>query len=241
MRRRSRFFVRKLTGEDGENMKSRNTNELKNINKSKNTILYGSLLLIQCLLWGVGNPVMKIGLSVIPPLFCLTVRYILAFLIFMPFLAKRVFANMSWKHLIRFLIIAAFTAASFITCAFALIYTTATNAGFLMGTAVIFTPLLSCLILKSKIDKKHFVPIVIVTAGLFLLCSGGGGFSLGPGEVLALLCAISGAGMLAFCSEPIFTAIASYIMLHEVLSVKGFIGAVLIIVSIVAASLLPND
>lgn len=302
-------------------MKSRNTNELKNINKSKNTILYGSLLLIQCLLWGVGNPVMKIGLSVIPPLFCLTVRYILAFLIFMPFLAKRVFANMSWKHLIRYLIIAAFTAASFITCAFALIYTTATNAGFLMGTAVIFTPLLSCLILKSKIDKKHFVPIVIVTAGLFLLCSGGVGFSLGPGEVLALLCAISGAGMLvfsskylkdldpltttvmqtgftglfclifslifedipslasipalgwwviiylavgctciayliqnsalrhvsatytalAFCSEPIFTAIASYIMLHEVLSVKGFIGAVLIIVSIVVASLLPND
>ncbi len=190
-----------------------------------------------------------------------------------------------------------------------------------MGTSVIFTPLLSFFILKSKIDKKHFIPIAIVTVGLFLLCSGGGSFSLGPGEVLALICAITGAGMLvfsskylkdmdpfattvmqtgftglfclifsllfedmpnlasipmmgwwviiylavgctcvayliqnialrhvsatytalAFCSEPIFTAIASYIMLHEVLSVKGFIGAILILASIVVASLMPDN
>ncbi|HWQ79901.1 MAG TPA: DMT family transporter [Anaerovoracaceae bacterium] len=284
-------------------------------------MLYGFLLLLECLLWGVGNPVMKIGLGVIPPLFCLSVRYILAFLIFMLFFAKRVFANMTRKHLAPYLIISAFTAASFIASAFALIYTTATNTGFLMSTAVIFTPFLSYLILKSKIEKKHILPIIIVTAGLYLLCSGGGRFDFGPGEFFALLCAISGAGMLvfsskylqemdpltttvmqtgfaglfcvifalifedipnlteippvgwgviiylaigctclaylfqnmalrhvsatyvalAFCSEPIFTAIASWFLLGELLSAKGFIGAALIMASIIMASLSPEE
>jgi len=288
--------------------------------KTRQTIKYGSLLLLECLLWGIGNPVMKIGLDVIPPLFCLSVRYILAFLIFMLFLGKRVFANMRASHLLPCLIIAAFTAASFITCAFALIYTTATVTGFLMSTVVIFTPFFSYWILKTKLDKKHVLPIVIVTVGLYLLCGGGGGFALGLGEVFALLCAASGALMLVysskylrdmdpltvtvmqtgftglfcalfslifeeipdlagippmgwgvilylavgctciaylfqnislrkvpatyvsliFCSEPIFTAIASYFLLDELLNVSGFIGAALIMAGIIYAALLPE-
>lgn len=287
----------------------------------KTTIIYGSLLLLECLFWGVGNPVMKIGLDVIPPLFCLAVRYLLAFLLFLPFFAKRVINNMTRKQLVPYLIISAFTAASFITCAFALIYTTATTTGFLMSTAVIFTPFFSYFVLKQKIDKKHALPIVIVTVGLYLLCSGNGGFTFGLGEVFALLCAIAGACMLvfsskylqdndpftvtvmqtgftglfciifalifedipslgsvpllgwgviiylavgctciayllqnislrkvpatyvamAFCSEPIFTAIASYFLLGEVLSLKGLAGAALIMVSIIMASLMPEE
>ena len=284
-------------------------------------MLYETLLLLECLLWGIGNPVMKIGLDVVPPLFCLSVRYILAFLFFMLFFAKRVFKTIAIKHLVPYLVISAFTAASFISSAFALLYTTATNTGFLMSTAVIFTPFLSYFILKAKIDKKHILPIVIVTVGLYLLCSGDNGFAFGLGEVYALLCAITGACMLvfsskylqdmdpltisvmqsgftglfciifalifeeipsltsiplmgwgvilylaigctciaylfqnialrhvpatyvalAFCSEPIFTAIASYFLLGELLSVKGFIGAALIMASIVIASLLPEE
>jgi len=288
--------------------------------KTKKTIQYGSLLLLQCLFWGIGNPVLKIGLDFIPPFYCLSVRYILAFLIFMLFLGKRVAANIKAAHLLPYMIISAFTAASFITSAFALMYTTATITGFLMSTVVIFTPFFSYWILKTKIDKKHVLPIVIVTAGLYLLCGGGGGFALGAGEILALLCAVSGALMLVysakylrdmdpltvtvmqtgftglfcipfalifedftdlagippmgwgiilylavgctcvaylfqnislrkvpatyvsliFCSEPIFTAIASYFMLGELLSFVGFIGAALIMAGIVYAALLPE-
>ena len=43
------------------------------------------------------------------------------------------------------------------------------------------------------------------------------------------------------CSEPIFTYIASYFLLGEKLSINGMIGGVLIILSIVAASLSQND
>ncbi|QAT42189.1 DMT family transporter [Aminipila luticellarii] len=289
--------------------------------EKKKTILYGSLLLIECFLWGVGNPIMKIGLEVIPPLFCLSVRYILAFLIFLLFFAKKVFAQVTVKQLPAYIIIAACTAASFITSAFSLMYTTATNAGFLMSLAVIFTPFLSYFVLKAKMNKKHIFAVLMVTIGLFLLCSSGGSFQFGLGEAIALLCSVSGSCMLvfsskyiqdmdplvtsvmqtgftglfcliftlmfedipsltsipmvgwgvivylavgctciayicqnialrhvsatyvalAFCSEPIFTAIASYFLLGEVLSARGLLGAVLIMISIVIASLLPEE
>jgi drug/metabolite transporter (DMT)-like permease len=287
----------------------------------KKTFLYGSLLLTQCLLWGIGNPIMKIGLEVVPPFLCLAIRFILAFLIFLLFFGRKVFSNLRVGHLAAYLTISACTAASFIFSAFALIYTTATNTGFLMGTAVIFTPFLSYFILKARIDKRHILHIVIVTFGLYLLCSGGGSLTFGIGEVFALLCAITGAGMLvfsskylqeidplvisvmqtgftglfcliltllfegipdlsaipmvgwgviaylavgctciaylfqntalrnvpatfvalSFCSEPIFTVAASYWILGEVLSTKGIVGAALILVSIIMASLFPEE
>ncbi|QOX63511.1 DMT family transporter [Anoxybacterium hadale] len=289
--------------------------------KRKSTVFYGSLLLLECFIWGVGNPIMKIGLEVVPPLFCLAVRYLLAFLLLLPFFAKRLKANMTRKQIIPYLIISACTAAAFITSAFSLIYTTATNAGFLMSTAVLFTPFLSYFVLKSKLDKKHALPIAIVIVGLYLLCSGDGRFTFGLGEFFGILCAIAGACMLvfsskylqdndpftvtvmqtgftglfcvifalifedipslgsipmigwgviiylavgctciayllqnialrkvpatyvamSFCSEPIFTAAASYFLLREVLSMKGVIGAGLIMTSIIMASLMPED
>ena len=46
---------------------------------------------------------------------------------------------------------------------------------------------------------------------------------------------------LAFCSEPIFTAAASYFLLGEMLSAKGFLGAGLIMASIIMASFLPES
>lgn len=290
--------------------------------KKRSKLFYGTLLFLECLLWGIGNPVMKIGLEVVPPLYCLSLRYILAFLLFVLFFGKRIFSKLEKEHLIPYCIISAFTAASFILCAFALMKTSATNTGFLMSTVVIFTPFISYFIQKTKLDKKFGLPIIIVTIGLYLLCSGeGGGLLFGIGEILALLCAITGAFMLvfsskylqtmdplitstmqsgitglfcllfafifedfpgftmipmigwsviiylaigctflaylfqnialshvsatyvalAFCSEPIFTALASYFLLGEILSARGFIGAILIMISIIMASILPDE
>lgn len=290
------------------------------MNEKTNVKFYGALLLLECLLWGIGNPIMKIGLEVVPPLYCLALRFLLAFLIFMLFFVKQIIQKFRKEHIIPYIIISAFTSAAFITCAFALMKTTATITGFLMSTAVIFTPILSFFILKVKLDKKYISPIIIVTIGLYLLCSGDGIFIFGLGEVLALLCGLSGAFMivfsskylktmdplvtstmqsgltglfcllfafifedfpgftgipflgwgviiylavgctclayifqnialrhvpatyvaLAFCTEPVFTAIASYFILGELLSAKGFFGSALIMISIIMASLIPE-
>ena len=161
---------------------------------------------------------------------------------------------------------------------------------------------------------------MLVVVGMYFLCANGGSFTFGLGEVLALLSALSGAGMLiytskhvsdigpialstaqsavtaivsflfavlfedfhalgqasgegwasiiylavactciayylqnialrrvsatfvslAFCSEPVFTAIASFFMLGERLSLGGLAGAVLIAAGIVLASIVSS-
>ena len=47
----------------------------------------------------------------------------------------------------------------------------------------------------------------MVVVGLYFLCANGGKFTFGAGELLALLSALSGAGMLIYSSKKHVTAI----------------------------------
>lgn len=290
-----------------------------NTASSKNTLLYASLIFLQCLLWGIGNPVVKIGLETISPFWCLTFRYGLAFFLFLIFFGRQIIPHFKKEYLQSSIIIGLFTAASFSFSTFSLMLTQATISGFLLSLSVVFTPILSFFILRQKTSKRLILIILIVVVGMYFLCGNGGTFSFGAGEICALLSALTGAGMLtysskhvsdigpfalsaaqcavtaivslvlalifedvhslatvsfegwacivylavactciayslqnialrrvsatfvslAFCSEPIFTAIASYIMLKETLSVSGFVGAILIAAGIVLASVMP--
>lgn len=293
----------------------------QNVNtQPKKPFLYASLIFLQCLLWGVGNPVVKIGLETMSPFWCMTTRYGLAFLLFLIFFGKQIIPHFKREYLKSSVIIGLFTAASFSFSTFSLMLTQATISGFLLSLSVVFTPILSFFILRQKTSKRLILIIFIVVVGMYFLCGNGGAFSFGAGEICALLSALTGAGMLtysskhvsdigpfalsaaqcavtaivsfilalifedihsltsvsaqgwicviylavactciayslqnialrrvsaifvslAFCSEPVFTAIASYIMLKETLSAGGFFGAVLIAAGIVLASVLPS-
>lgn len=285
------------------------------------TIFYGSLIILQTFLWGVGNPIVKIGLETIPPFYCTAIRFAFAFLLFMLFFGKQIVSQMKKEYLKSCIIIGLFTGASFIFSTLCMLYTTATTAGFLLAFAVVFTPVLSLFILKKRISKMLVFVIFVVLIGMYFLCGNDGTFHFGLGELLALLSSLAGAGMLtysskhvenigpmalsasqaavsailsfifaflfedfhaladttpvgwacvaylaiactciaymlqnialkhvsatfvslAFCAEPIFTAIAAYFMLREILSLSGIVGAVLIMVGICIASLLPSD
>lgn len=256
------------------------------------------------------------------PFYCLAIRFILAFLIIMLFYGRRFMKLMRREFWAPSILIAICTAFAFAASVCSLLYTSATVAGFLMGTAVIFTPFLAYFILGAHFQKRHLLPIMIVVSGLYFLClSGNGEISFGAGEVLALLSSVASAAMLAysskfldripntvvtvmqcgvtgilcllaallfepfpgltgippfgwfviiylaigcsivaylcqnaalshipatyvallFCSEPLFTAIFSNLLLGETLRGSGFLGALLIMVSIVIASLLPVE
>ncbi|MEG1085078.1 MAG: DMT family transporter [Anaerovoracaceae bacterium] len=286
--------------------------------KSRRPVFYGSLIFLQTFLWGVGNPVAKISLETIPPFYCMALRFTLAFILFMVFFGKKIIAQIEKPQLINCLIIGVFTAASFNFSTLSLLHTTATTSGFLLSFSVVFTPILSFLVLKEKLDKKLALGILIVMVGMYFLCGNSGSFSFGIGEIYALLSALTGAGMLtytsknasnigtlaisasqcgitavisfifafafedyhalattsttawicilylavgctciayalqnialchvsatfvslAFCTEPIFTAISAFVLLHEVLSLSGLLGAALILVGLVIATLL---
>lgn len=286
-------------------------------NRKSDTAFYGGLVLLQCLLWGAGNPIGKICLETLPPFLCVAIRYSLAFGLFMVFFHKKIASQFKREYIPNCLVIGLFTSASFIFSTLALKLAQATIAGFLMALSVVFTPILSFFILRQKPGKKVIFIILLAVAGLYFLCGNGGSFAFGAGEICALLSALSGAGMLtysskhvsdvgpvalsaaqcavsavigfifafifedfhslahvsaegwwsliylavactciayslqnialsrvsatfvslAFCTEPIFTVIASFFLLGERLSLTGFGGAALIIVGVVMASL----
>lgn len=166
-----------------------------------NTLFYGSLLLLQCSLWGFGNPIIKIMLQDITPFYALTARYIVAFLIFMALLGKRFIREMRREYIIPGMVISFFTALAIATSNLALMYTQSTIAGFLMGLAVIFTPPLARVFLGARMNPVLVLPISLVLLGMYYLCGSAGAFTFGRGEFYAVFSSFSGAFMLVFSSK----------------------------------------
>ncbi|WP_327425592.1 DMT family transporter (plasmid) [Streptomyces sp. NBC_01527] len=78
--------------------------------------------------------------------------------------------------------------ASYTLQVFGLQYTSATVSAFVTGMFVVFTPLLSALVLRQRITSMTWAGTVLALAGLGLLTLRG--FSIGPGELLTLGCAL---------------------------------------------------
>lgn len=281
-------------------------------------LFYGSFIVLECALWGLGNVITKIVLESIPPFYCLAIKFLVAFLVFVVIFRKDAFAGLNKETLRGSIIIGVFTAFFFIFGTLGLFMTTATAAGFFMSVSVIFTPFLSFLFLRKRIDKKIYPVILLVVIGAYFLCVNSGTFTFGMGEILALLCSFTLAlsliftskyvdnigvkllstmqsavaavvcfifalilespsdlvnvttegwlgvlylaigctvisyllqnaalthisaifASLAFCTEPVFTAICAYIILGEILTISGVIGCVLIMTGLVLASLI---
>ncbi|MDX9758800.1 MAG: EamA family transporter [Bacteroidota bacterium] len=70
-----------------------------------------------------------------------------------------------------------------------LVETTASKAGFLTGTMVVFTPLLQMAIERRRPSVGNAIAVVIVGAGLYLFTSPAGG-NFNVGDVLVLCCAV---------------------------------------------------
>lgn len=285
----------------------------------KKRLFYGSFILLECVVWGLGNPVIKIAMQTLPPFTSIALRFSLALLIFLVFFGRHVRRNLQREKLLPLLVVSLFTALAFILGSFALMLTDAIIAGFLMGIAVIFTPFLEPLLLHTRFRWKILPLVAVVCLGMYLLC-GGGSLSFGWGECMAILCSLSfaimltlsekyvgdidtitlstmqclvaavlgialalifegvwdvrtltpgGAGAIAylaiastciayilqnkamrhisatfasiaFCTEPVFTALFAYILLGERLTVTGMVGAGILFVGILAASVLKD-
>ncbi|WP_195270600.1 DMT family transporter [Eubacterium sp. 1001713B170207_170306_E7] len=167
---------------------------------SKNFI-YGSFIILQCMFWGLGNPVAKIGLETISPFYCLALRFLLAFIVFYGLFYKKIKAQINKNNVKDAVVISIFNAAAFIFSTLALMYSSATIAGFLMALAVIFTPFMSFVVLGKKFRKRTLLFVGLVVLGLYFLCGSQGSFSFGVGEVLALLSSVSYAANITYSSK----------------------------------------
>jgi drug/metabolite transporter (DMT)-like permease len=80
-------------------------------------------------------------------------------------------------------------AAGYVAQTFGLERTPATVSGFITGLFVVFTPLCAGVLLRKRIDGSSWLGVAIATAGLALLSLHG--LSVGTGEAITLLCALS--------------------------------------------------
>lgn len=185
-------------------------------------------ILLQALIYGLGNPLTKIAYESITPFWCLTVRFGLAALIFTIFFGKRTVAQLRTAHLSDWLPAGLCMAVAYIACNVALDLTSATNVGFLMSLAIIFVPFLEVVVLQRPYRFIHLPAQLIVVAGLYLLCCNGGFFSFGWGEGLSLLTSVAIAGSFVYGERglrnlDVFTISAVQIWLTFILSLPGAI------------------
>lgn len=167
---------------------------------SRSTLFYSTLLVLECLIWGIANSISKLGFDSITPMWCLTLRYALSAVLFLVFFGKRFFRNVKMKDVPHCVLVSIATASAFIFGFLSLVYTTATNAGFFMALAVIIAPFLSVPLLKEKFDPRQILPVIVVVAGMYLV--GGGSFSaFGKGELFAVLSSCSTAFMLTLSGK----------------------------------------
>jgi len=83
-----------------------------------------------------------------------------------------------------------FLCAGYVFQTLGLEHTSASNAGFITGLMVVFTPVLGAVFLGQRLPAVAWAAAVVSAAGLYLLSGAGGGLEL-RGDGLVLLCAIA--------------------------------------------------
>ncbi len=155
-------------------------------------------VVLQTVIFGSGNVLTKFAYESISPLWCLSIRFGLAALVFAGLFGPRIVKQLRRARLRDWLPAALCMGAVYIFCNVALGLTTAMNVGFLVALPVVFTPIVASLVLRRRYPRMLIPFQVAVVAGLYLLCSNGGSFSFGWGEFFAVLSSLSLAGALVF-------------------------------------------
>ncbi len=138
------------------------------------------------MVWGATFPLVKLSLDFISPIGFLTIRFFLASMLLLAIYARRIIKN---KNTIKAsLILGIFLFLGYAFQTIGLKYTTSSNAGFITGLYVVFTPIFSYFIVKERIGKRIILALILSLIGLYLL-SGVHGFNFG--DILELLCAIA--------------------------------------------------
>ncbi|HEX9615272.1 MAG TPA: DMT family transporter [Bacteroidota bacterium] len=146
------------------------------------------LLLLSCtLIWGGTFTVTKNGLNDISPLLLTAARFVIATLLFLPFVFRGL-KSMSRVTLRGGMIIGVLLFVGFVTQTIGLQYTSASKSGFITGLLVVFTPIFQILVERRAPKAGNILGVIMVTVGLYLLTSPAGS-EFNIGDALTLVCA----------------------------------------------------
>ena len=190
-------------------------------------------LLLNTLIWGGTFAIVKNAFNDVSPLLFLSLRFIIATLLFIPFVYKHLL-KVDKKTILAGVVLGVFYFSGFATQTLGLNITTATKSGFITGTFVIFIPLLQLIIERRKPKWFNIVSVLLVLIGLVMLASKGDnaidfiqqlGTDFNFGDILTLLCAILFAFQVVYVD--IFTKRYNYLpMVFVQLLITGLGGLV---------------
>ena len=138
--------------------------------------------------WGLTFVMVQDAIELLPTMAFLGYRFIPAALL-VAIVFRKQLVRMSADGVRDGLLMGAFLTAGYVFQTFGLEETTASNAGFITGLFVVFTPLLGALVLRQRVPGIGWAAAGVSAVGLFLL-SGAGDVNL-RGDGLVLLCALA--------------------------------------------------
>lgn len=156
------------------------------------------LLLLAGAIWGAGFIAQSTAMETLGPIWFIGLRFIVATFVAAPFALwekARATSAVRPADLIGFVLtgLALFAAAAFQQVG--LLTTTVTNSGFLTGLYVVFTPILTVLVLRRRPHWIIWPAALMASFGIFLL-SGGTLSALTVGDMLTIVCAVLWSGQM---------------------------------------------
>lgn len=152
-------------------------------------------LVLITVVWGTTFAIVKDALDTIPVSLLLAVRFSLAAACF-AFVRfdRRAVRPALWLGLLAF--------AGFATQTIGLSLTSASNAAFITGLAVVLTPMVAAVAWRRSVAPRAYLAALVATAGLGLLTLGDGGFAaVNAGDLWVLLTALAYALYIVYLGE----------------------------------------
>ena len=155
------------------------------VTQGKNMV-FAAFVVLQAIFYGADNVVMKVAYGEVSPLWCQTLRFGLAFALFMALFGKQIVKGLRGSRVSAWLPVGVVYAVAFVASSLAVDMTSATNAGFFISLPMLFTPVIALALMRRTYRLSTLVLQIAVLAGLYLLCCNGGVLSFGMGEFVGL-------------------------------------------------------
>ncbi|MDC7955190.1 DMT family transporter [Fusobacterium simiae] len=149
---------------------------------------YNIYMFIVTIFFGMTYALTKICLNYSTEFHIISFRFLIAFIVSLIFLYKKIFP-IKIRELLCSFILGLILFLVFIAMTIGVKYTTATNASFLISLSVIFIPFFSWIFNKEKPKKSIFIVIFIALIGIMLLTLDKN-LQFHIGDILCLICAI---------------------------------------------------
>jgi len=146
-----------------------------------------ALLVLLTAVWGSTFYLIRDLVTTVPPVDFLAIRFTIAAVI-MAVLFRRPIAALGRPQWLAGLGLGTLYGLAQILQTIGLAHTGASVSGFITGTYVVLTPLLSALLLRERVPRTTWYAVLLATGGLAVLSLNG--VSIGLGEGLTLGCAV---------------------------------------------------